>query len=155
MFAKNVCCACVFLSAVACSAVSEDGEWVVPSEADVEPTGAEGTETTLLPDEDPLLQQDQQESSGDSDEEAAGVQTIRQAITGTHKICSVVNPDHWRTATVVDNAWARNTCQALCVQFSGTRVQLGCLFNNNFSFGAMGNCTGGPPPAPLDNSCQW
>ena len=88
------------------------------------------------------------------DEHGDGIQTVRQAITGTHKVCSVVNPNHWRVSLVVDDGWGSNTCQQLCSQFSGSRVQLGCVFDNGFSFNSLNLCSGTVFGVPSPN-CGW
>ena len=139
---------------IACASVSEDGQWVGSEEVDVPSESqevAEASETTGASEAFAFFEGS---PNGETESQADGVGTIRQPLTGTHKVCSVVNPNNWRVAMVVDDGWGDSTCRSLCTSFSGGRIQKGCLFNTGFSFGSQSSScsTSGSDPSP---NCGW
>jgi hypothetical protein len=78
-------------------------------------------------------------------------QTV-QALTGRHKVCSAVAPGNYRDSIEVDDNWSITTCvgwvQSVNAGLSGSTGQLGCLFDNGFSWGSQG--FGVPSP-----NCGW
>jgi hypothetical protein len=72
--------------------------------------------------------------------EPAG-QTV-QALTGVHKVCSAIAPGNYRDSIEVDNNWSITTCVGWVHSVNGglpdSTGQLGCLFDNGFSWGSQG-----------------
>ncbi len=79
----------------------------------------------------------------------------RQAITGTHQMCSV-SLGGWRDTTQVPDAWTRADCKAFCNTVGAGIVELACLTDSGMEFFAPASCSGGSlPPVAFPNSCGW
>src|SRR3954468_4113323 len=93
-------------------------------------------------------------SPEDAAPEASGDHTGQsvQALTGVHKVCSAIVPSNYRDSIEVDNNWSITTCigwvQSVNAGSPGSTGQLGCLFDNGFSWGSQG--FGVPSP-----DCGW
>lgn len=73
---------------------------------------------------------------------------VQQALAGTHKVCSAVVSGNFRDSIVVNNGWSSTTCLGWVQSVGGTTWQLGCLFDNGFTWGAAN----GGRPSP---NCGW
>ncbi|MEM9459389.1 MAG: hypothetical protein AAGF11_34745 [Myxococcota bacterium] len=70
-------------------------------------------------------------------------------LSGTHKLCSVVSPGHWRTDFLAPDNWTWHTCNSFRADVYGVHYQLGCITDTGYSLGPLG---GGNPP---NNTCGW
>ncbi len=70
------------------------------------------------------------------------------AQTTTMKICSVFISGNWRDTVTVPSGWRTGTCLNYKNTVRATSYQVGCVFNNSYSFGAVGGGT----PSP---NCGW
>jgi hypothetical protein len=74
----------------------------------------------------------------------------RQAITGTHKTCSVFSPGDWSDTILVPQTWTQNTCiQSWRAAISGPQARVGCMVDNHVSVASCQLCL------PNENSCGW
>lgn len=71
------------------------------------------------------------------------------ALTGTHKICSVIAGGAWRDTIVVPQAWTASTCNSFRSSVGAPSYQLGCITDGGTIWGAGGGFT------PLPNTCGW
>ncbi len=128
-------CVCI-LAGVGCASISEDGkEWV----ATAEPTA-------------------------DEVEDVVEVGELRQAITGTHKMCSCVIGDLWRDTFQAHDGWTVSDCTDYCCDADGdgvgaAHVQAFCMSSGFppasppfINFGTQGTC---PSTNPIPSGTCW
>jgi hypothetical protein len=85
---------------------------------------------------------------------------LEQALTGTHRVCSVIVGDNFRDTVLVPSAgWTRTTCKEYCVRQGDLQVQVACMSSTGLAGGGFGtavSCTGGALPGlPPSNTCGW
>jgi hypothetical protein len=64
------------------------------------------------------------------------------------KYCSALIPGNWRNTILVPSSWTATTCANYMTAVVATNYQLVCIFQNNFSLGALN----GGIPSP---NCGW
>ena len=64
------------------------------------------------------------------------------------KLCSAVVPGNFRDTISVPSGWSAGTCQQYKSSVGAEVYQLGCTFNNSFSWGRF---SGGTP----NPNCGW
>src|ERR1044071_9264807 len=77
---------------------------------------------------------DHEPAESSSDGHAA---QVTQSLTGNHKVCSAVDPSNFRDSIEVDDGWSTTTCLGWTHAVGASEWQMGCLFNNGFSWGNM------------------
>lgn len=76
-----------------------------------------------------------------------------QSLTGTHKICSAVDPNRWRDTISVPNSWTRIRCAHFAISVGVDYYQIGCT-GSTYAWGSMVTLSG-TPTLPPGNSCGW
>jgi hypothetical protein len=64
------------------------------------------------------------------------------------KTCSIIGSANWRDTILVPQFWTAETCNQYRMTVGATNYQLGCIFDNSFSFGV----NNGGKPSP---NCGW
>lgn len=72
-----------------------------------------------------------------------------QALTGTHKLCSVIVGGNWRDTILVGDSWTASTCNNFRASIGATSYSLGCVTTSGYSNWGL---TNGGLPAP---NCGW
>lgn len=91
------------------------------------------------------------ENGGAEKAESIRTATDQRALTGTHKLCSIVVSGNWRDTILVPDAWSSGMCVSFMGSLGGTSAQLGCVTNAGFSWGTG---SGVSPGIPATN-CGW
>ena len=55
-----------------------------------------------------------------------------------YKLCSVVDSGNWRDSFRVSSGWSDGTCRDFMISTKATSYQLGCIFDDDFSWGEGG-----------------
>lgn len=55
-----------------------------------------------------------------------------------YKLCSVVDSGNWRDSFRVSSGWSAGTCRDFMISTKATSYQLGCIFDDDFSWGEGG-----------------
>lgn len=98
---------------------------------------------------------DVEPSNGDAPD-APQLGVARQALTGTHKLCSVIDNGNFRDSFIVPNGWDSNDCKQFCITAQADVIQLGCVVDNGFIMSAgTAGCNAGGIPLPNPNPCGW
>lgn len=84
----------------------------------------------------------------DPSSQGAGTGEVRQALTGTQKLCSGFIGGNWRDTIEVSDGWSISTCLSWTQSIGALQSQLGCLSDTGFSWGALN----GGIPSP---NCGW
>jgi hypothetical protein len=84
------------------------------------------------------------ESNAESAGGSESVGMVRQALTGSHKLCACVSSTQ-HTTTPVPDGWDQADCASYCSSGSSSS-RVGCLFDNHLpSFASSGGSGGGAP----------
>lgn len=77
--------------------------------------------------------------------------TDQRALTGTHKLCSIVVSGNWRDTILVPDTWNSGTCVSFMGTLGGTSAQIGCLTPTGALFGTGSSFSPGIPAV----NCGW